>query len=515
MQKKKMTFADIIKAYETEDDWKKLCGKAPLHEALLDMVIKHLPNPVQSQKYRIPRIWHGEVDSEIGKSLISCNANGPLVFIVTKVTVDPHAGEIFTGRLFSGKIKKGDEVILNTAKSTERVQQVSIYKGPQRILIDEALAGNIIGITGLKHGGSGETVSNVEMTSFEGIKHLFDPVVNKAIEAKNPKDLPKLIEVLKDIAKQDPTIHIEINEETGENLIAGLGELHLEIWEYRIRHDKNLEIVTSPPIVVYRETTNTKAGPIEGKSPNKHNKLYFIVEPMDPVIYAAIKKGEIPEIRLKRKKPEIIEKMVNAGMDKDEAKSVVDIYKGNMLIDETRGVVHIGEIIEMVMDGFEEIMDSGPIAKEPCYGMKLRLMDAKLHEDSIHRGPGQLIPCVRQAVSNVMLTAGDILFEPVQTIRIDVPMTYMGSVSKLIQSRRGQLLDTSQDGDNLTITAKLPVEEMFGWMSALRSATSGRGSSFLVDQIFEKLPNELQGQIVGRIRDRKGLPKELPKPQLD
>lgn len=515
MKKKGITFKDIIEAYDTEDEWKKLCGKIPLYEAVLDMVVKHIPNPLEAQKYRIPKIWHGDLESPVGKSLINCDPNGPLVFVVTKVTIDPQAGEMFTGRLFSGKIKKGDDVFLNMIKSKERVQQVYIYKGPQRILIDEALAGNIVGVVGLKGAASGETVSKEEITPFEAIKHLFDPVVTKAIEAKNPQDLPKLIEVLKSIAREDPTVAVEINEETGENLISGLGELHLEIWEYRIKKDKGIDIVTSSPIVVYRETVKQKAGPIEGKSPNKHNKLYVVVEPLEKGVYQAIKSGEIPEMRIKKRKKEIEEVLIEKGLDKEEAKRVKDIYKGNILIDETRGIVHIGEIIEMVMEAFEEVGRAGPIAKEPCYGLKVKLTDAKLHEDSIHRGPGQIIPAMRQAIFNAMLLAGDVLYEPVQTIRIDAPFDYMGALTKFISGRRGQLLETQQEGEQITIIAKVPVAEMFGFTSALRSATAGRGAWFLVDQSFEKLPNELQTKIITQIRQRKGLPPEIPKPQLE
>ena len=158
-------------------------------------------------------------------------------------------------------------------------------------------------------------------------------------------------------------------------------------------------------------------------------------------------------------------------------------------------------------------MDSAPLSREPAVGLKVRLVDAKLHEDSIHRGPAQMIPCTRNAIFNAMLTAGDVLYEPKQTIRIDSPVDYLGAISKLVNSRRGQLLETEQNGEQLVVQAKLPVAEMFGFTSSLRSATSGRGAWFLVDQVFEKLPRELQNDVVLRIRKRKGLKEELPTPQ--
>ncbi len=513
MNKKKMTFKEIIDAYE-QDTWKELIKKAPLHEAFLDMVIKHIPSPVMAQKYRIPIIWHGDLESNAGQSLVTCNKDGPMIFVVTRITIDPQAGEIAAGRLFSGKLSKGQETVLSTGQP-QRIQQVSIYKGAQRIIIDNVPAGNIIGVSGLKAASSGETVSSEEVEPFEAIKHLFDPVVTKALEAKNPKDLPKLIETLNQIAKEDTTLKIEINEETGENLISGLGELHLEIWEFRIRKDKGIDIVTSEPIVVFRETVRSQAGPVEGKSPNKHNKLYVTVEPLEDSVFEAIQAGKIHEMKIKKRKPEVEETLVEAGLDKDDAKKVRDICKGNLLIDNTRGIVHIGEIIEMVMEAFEEICNSGPLAKEPTTKLKVRLMDAKLHEDAIHRGPAQVIPAMRKSIMNAMLTAGTLLYEPKQTIRIDSPVEYLGAVSKLIQSRRGQLLDTEQKGEQLVVRAKLPVADMFGFTSALRSSTAGRGAWFLVDQTFEKLPEELQNQTIMRIRKRKGLKEEIPQPDLE
>jgi elongation factor 2 len=144
--------------------------------------------------------------------------------------------------------------------------------------------------------------------------------------------------------------------------------------------------------------------------------------------------------------------------------------------------------------------------------LKVKIVDAKLHEDSIHRGPGQIIPAMRAAIYNAVLSAGNELYEPIQTIRVDAPLECLGPISKLVQGRRGQLLDTTQEGEALIVQAKLPVAEMFGFTSDLRSATRGRGAWFLVDQVFERLPSELQDQTVLKIRERKGLSKEIPKP---
>jgi len=506
MEKEGITFNDIIDAYKSgnEEDVKTLTKKAPIHEVILNMVIRHLPKPTKAQQYRIPKIWRGDKESELGKSLIKCNPDGKLAFIITKIVIDPQAGEIAAGRLFSGRMKKGMEVYLNRQKRKSRIQQLFIYNGAKREIIKDSPAGNIIGIAGIK-AFPGETITTEKTTPFEEIKHVFEPVITKAIEAKKPADLPKLIEVLRQVSKEDPSIKIEINEETGEHLMHGMGELHLEVVENRIRENKGIDVKTSPPIVVYRESVAKKSREAEGKSPNKHNKFYFIVEPLEPSIYNAIKEGNIPEGRVKKKDKELREALVEAGMDSKKADKVKDVFNGNIFIDETRGQVYLGEVIEMVFDMFEDVMKNGPLAREPCVRLKVRLTDMKLHDDAIHRGPAQVYPAVRASIRGAMMTAAPVMYEPIQTTLIEAPVDHMGEISKLVTSKRGQLLEMNQEGKMVKAKAKMPVAEMIGWSSDLRSATAGRGTSSLIDQTFEKLPSELQKKIVSSIIQRKGL----------
>jgi len=504
MKKKGITFKDVIDAYE-KDNYKELAKKAPLHEVVLTMSIKHHPNPVNAQKYRIPRIWHGDSESEIGNNLINCDAKGEPVFVPTKIVVDKHAGEIAAGRLFSGTLRQGDEVYMNMAKRITRIQQVSVYKGAQRIIVNEVPAGNIAGVVGLKDVFAGETVSKRPIEPFEAIKHLFEPVVTKSIEPLKAADLPKLVEVLKQVAKEDPSIKIEINEQTGESLMSGMGELHLEIIENRIKTEKGLDVRTSPPIIVYRECVTKESKEFEGRSPNKHNSFFIQVEPLEDNIYDAIKSGELTEGRIKKKNQDLFNKLSELDWSGDTIRNVRDIYKGNVFLDETRGEVHIGEVIEMVLDAFEMVMDQGPLAREPCMKLKVSLMDIKLHEDAIHRGPAQVYPAVREAITEAMRNGGATLLEPLQIHVIEVPDTFMGTITKLVGSKRGQMLDMKQEGSNAEIKAKVPVAEMLGWSNDLRSATEGRGSSSLLDQQFERIPTGIQAEVIRKIRDRKGL----------
>jgi len=504
MKEKGMTFKDVIDAYEN-DNYKELAKKAPLHEVVLEMVVKHHPNPVDAQKYRIPRIWRGDADSEIGKTLASCDARGEAVFVPIKIVVDKHAGEVACGRLFSGTIKQGDEAYMNLAKRKVRIQQVSVYKGAHRVIVDEVSAGNIIGVVGLKDVFVGETVSKHEMEPFEAITHMFDPVVTKSIEATKAADLPKLVEVLKQIAKEDPSIKIEINEQTGESLMSGMGELHLEIIENRIKTEKGLQVRTSAPIIVYRETVEKESPSVEGRSPNKHNSFYMIIEPLEDNVYEAIRSGELREGRIKKKSTDMAQQLSALGWDGDTIRKVRDIYKGNIFLDETKGEVHIGEVIEMVLDAFEMVMVAGPLAREPCMKLKVSLMDIRLHEDAIHRGPAQVYPAVRESLTGAIKKTKAALLEPLQVHVIEMPDKFLGAITKLVGGKRGQIIEVKQEGTIAQMKAKIPVAEMIGWSNDLRSATEGRGSSSLLEQEFERVPMSLQAEIIKKIRSRKGL----------
>ncbi|MEM7816092.1 MAG: elongation factor EF-2 [Candidatus Aenigmatarchaeota archaeon] len=507
MQKKGITFKEIIEMTQSDRE-KELSEKTPLHAVVLDMVIQHLPNPLVAQKYRIPKIWPGDIDSDVGKDMLNCNPDGKLAGIVTKIYPDPHAGYVATVRIFSGKIEKGQEVYLVSRFKAERVQQVSIYKGQQRIQMDEVLAGNIVGIVGLKEASSGETICNPDnpITGFEAIKHIFEPVVTKAIEPKHPKDLSKLIEFLKKTSREDPTLQIKINEETGEYLVSGLGELHINAKIENKLKDEGIEVEISPPIVIYREgVKSVTPEAIEGKSPNKHNRFYLITAPLEKEVYEAMVRGEIGDTEIKKKDVELVDTLVKYGMDRDEIRKIKMIYNRNILIDATHGVHAILEIMEMVKQAFKEAMDEGPLAREPCSGVKVMLVDAKLHEDAIHRGPAQVIPAVRRAIRQAMIAGKAYILEPKQIIRIDVPTEELSGAMKEINNRRGQIIEMNEERGTTIIKAKLPVADMFGFNSSLKSSTGGKGFYWLIDIVYEPLPKELEPKVISQIKQRKGI----------
>ncbi|GAB6055067.1 elongation factor EF-2 [Methanobacterium movens] len=506
MQETEINFNDIYN-YCKDDNQKELADRVPIHQVLLGMVVEHLPSPDISQAYRVPTIWSGDLESEEGQTMIKTDPDGPLAVMVTDVSIDKHAGEIATGRVYGGTLEKGSEIFFVGSHGKNRIQQVGVYMGPERINTDKVPAGNIVAITGAKNAVAGETICDIgrKIQAFEGLEHISEPVVTVAVEAKNTKDLPKLIEVLRQVGKEDPTVKVEINEETGEHLISGMGELHLEIIAYRI-NEKGVEIETSEPIVVYRETISGTAGPVEGKSPNKHNRFYIEIEPLEDEIFQAIQDGSIKEGRVKGK--EMAASLTELGLPKDQARKVWDVYRRSLFVNMTRGIQYLDEIKELLMEGFESAMDDGPIAKEKVMGIKIKLMDAKIHEDAVHRGPAQVLPAIRKAVYGSLMMAEPTLLEPIQKVFINVPQDYMGSSTREIQNRRGQIVNMSQEGDMATVESKVPVAEMFGFAGDIRSAAEGRCLWSTENAGFERLPRELQKIIIKEIRDRKGLSPE-------
>jgi elongation factor 2 len=504
-------FKEVYK-YLKEDNWKELSKKSPLHRVVLDMVIRHLPSPIEAQKERIKVIWKGDINSPEGQAMVKCDPKGPVALMITKIIVDPHAGEVAVGRLYSGTLKPGTELYIVDRKTKNRVQTVGVFMGPKRVELPEVPAGNIVAVVGLRDAIAGSTCSTLEnFTPFESIKHISEPVVTMAIEAKNPRDLPKLIEVLRQLAKEDPTLHVTLNEETGEHLISGMGELHLEVKVEKIRREKGIEVITSPPIVVFRETVTKQSPVVEGKSPNRHNKFYIVVEPLPQEVIQLFKEENIDLRKVDKK--ELRKKLVEAGLTKEEADGIQDYYEGNVFCDVTKGIQYLHETMELIIQGFREAMSAGPLAKEPCMGVKVKLVDCKLHEDAVHRGPAQVIPAVKGAIYAAMLQANPTLLEPYQKVFITVPQDMLGNVTREIQGRRGQILEMRSEGDLVTVVAKAPVKEMFGFANAIRSATAGKAMWSVEHAGFEPVPQALLEQFIMEVRKRKGLKLELPKPE--
>ncbi|MGC2573537.1 MAG: elongation factor EF-2 [Candidatus Nitrosopolaris sp.] len=511
-QKKGISFKDVYDAYTSEDPnvIKMLAEKVPLHDAVLGMVVQHHPPPHVAQRYRIPKIWGGDLKSDVGRSLVSCDENGPAVMMVTTINVDPQAGRVATGRLFSGTVKDGDEIFLIDAKRPGKIQSVNIYMGNTREVVSILPAGNIPALLGLDYAIAGETISTVKnIQAFESIKYVSEPVVTIAVEPKHPKDLPKLVEALRRITVEDPNLIVKINEETGETLMAGMGVLHLEI-ATSLLQEAGLEITTTQPLINYRETIRGKAGPIMSKSPNKHNKIFMRVEPLAEDIIDLIRTRQIKEDMDKKEMAKILREK---GWSADEARNVAALdVSGNILLDETKGVQFIQESMDSIRSGFEDVLYSGPIAHETVRGVKFILHHFVPHEDPAHRGLAQLMPATRRSMLGSMLIADPVLLEPILGIEIKCPQEQIGTVAGILSGKRGKLLNVEQKGLISIILGEVPASETFDLSEVMRGGTAGKALWSTYFKTWQAVPQSISRTLVGETRKRKGLNPEPPTP---
>jgi elongation factor 2 len=510
--KTKIGFKEVYDAYTSEDPnaIKELAQKSPLHDAVLGMVVQHHPPPHVAQKYRIPKIWTGDLNSDIGKALIACDEKGPALMMVTTINVDPQAGRVATGRLYSGTIKDGDDVFLIDAKRPGRVQSVNIYMGNTREIVGVIPAGNIPALLGLDYAVAGETISTVKGThAFESIKYVSEPVVTIAVEPKHPKDLPKLVEALRRITVEDPNLIVKINEETGETLMAGMGVLHLEIASSLLQ-EAGLDIVTTQPLINYRETIRAKAGPIMSKSPNKHNKIFLRVEALPDDILDMIRTGKIKEDMDKKEMARLLREK---GWSADEARSVSAVdQSGNMLIDETKGVQFLQESMDSIRSGFDDVIHNGPIAHESVRGVKFVLHHFVPHEDPAHRGLAQLMPATRRAMLGAMLIADPVLLEPILGVEVKCPQEQIGAVGGVLSGKRGKLLNVEQKGIVAIIQGEVPASETFDLSEKMRGATAGKALWNTYFKAWQPVPNSIFRTLVADVRKRKGLNPDPPTP---
>ncbi|MEM2454979.1 MAG: elongation factor EF-2 [Candidatus Bathyarchaeia archaeon] len=519
MRAKGITFKDVIDAYSgtPEEVAKKvdaLSKTVPLYEPVLDMFCEHLPNPIEAQPYRQLQIWPGDPKSPVGLSMAKVDTNGPLLMCVTAVEVDPHSGIVAIGRVFSGVLERGKVIQLVTSRQKATIQQVYMYMGTDKIIVDRIPAGNIAAISGLPPLQVGETIADdgVDTVPFEGLKYVSEPVVTVAIEPADVRDLPLFDKVIRKITLEDPNLRFTINKETGEYLLSGMGELHLEIAAYRMQ-EAGLKVNMSKPIVVYRETISRdyKGSPIMGKSPNKHNKLWVSVERLSEDVIEAIKTGRLSEMQKRDERQKIL--MQEFGWPAEDARNVIAIEGTNVLVNRIKGRQFVEDVIEHVKAAFRDAVNAMPLAKEPAYGLKVNLEDILIHEDPVHRGPAQIMPMTWRPIWGCFLLCEPRLLEPILSFECKVPSDFLSHVIGIVQKRRGRLIDIASEEDIMLVKAELPVAESFGLADEIRSSTQGRAFWATQFSRWAPVPDSMQIDVITQIRKRKGLSPEIPKPE--
>jgi len=519
MKAKGVSFKDIIDAYsgEPEEVGKKvdaLSKRAPLYEPILDMFCEHLPNPLQAQPYRQSQIWPGDPNSELGKAMAKVDPKGPLLMCVSTIEVDPHSGVVAIGRVFSGTVERGKPVSLITSRQSGAVQQVYMSMAADRVIVDRVPAGNIAALGGISGMHVGETIveQGTETQPFEGLKYVSDPVVTVAVEPVDIKDLPLFDKVIHKLTLEDPNLRFTINKESGEYLLSGMGELHLEVTAYRMQEAK-LNVKTGKPIVIYRETiSHNYQGPaVMGKSPNKHSRLWVTLEKLPEELIAAIKMGKVSEMQTRDERQKTLR--TQFGWDTDDARNVISIEDTSILVNRIKGRQYVEEVLDHIKSGFREAVHTSILTKEPAYGLKVNLEDITVHEDPVHRGPAQILPMTWRPIWASLLLSDPKLLEPILSFECKVPADFVSSVLSTVQKRRGKVLDMTTEEDMMIVKAEMPVAESFGLAEELRSSTQGRAFWATQFSRWAAVPEGMQLDVIAQIRQRRGLSPNPPRPE--
>ncbi|KAF1827427.1 P-loop containing nucleoside triphosphate hydrolase protein [Dissoconium aciculare CBS 342.82] len=506
----------------------------PAADALLEMMVLHLPSPATAQKYRMETLYEGPPDDESAIAIRDCDAKGPLMLYVSKMVPTSDKGRFYAfGRVFAGTARSGLKVRIQGPNYVPGKKEDMFLKSIQRTIlmmgrytepIEDVPAGNILGLVGIDQFllKSGTLTTSETSHNLKVMKFSVSPVVQRSVEVKNANDLPKLVEGLKRLSKSDPCVLTYISE-SGEHVVAGAGELHLEICLKDLEEDHaGVPLRISDPVVQYRETVSADSRITAlSKSPNKHNRLYVIASPLAEEVSKDIESGKIgPRDDFKARARILAD---DHGWDVTDARKIwcfgPDTNGANLLVDQTKAVQYLSEIKDSVVSGFQWATKEGPVAEEPMRNVRFNIMDVTLHADAIHRGGGQIIPTARRVLYASALLADPGLLEPVFLVEIQVPEQAMGGIYGVLTRRRGHVFEEAQrPGTPLfNIKAYLPVNESFGFNADLRQATGGQAFPQSVFDHWQILTGgsvldktTLSGKIVEDMRKRKGLKPDVP-----
>ncbi|MHA2135838.1 MAG: GTP-binding protein, partial [Candidatus Thorarchaeota archaeon] len=507
LAKKEIKPIVVFEKYSEGDEvW--LRENLPLDEPLLEMIVEHLPNPKEAQKYKIPRIWSGDLDSPEGKALLECDRNGPLLGMITKIFVDPKSKRpTLIGRVFSGTIRTGDEIQLVNMRQNARVKRLGVQEITDILPMDEIPAGNLMSIFGFIC-PSGETfiVPGSGMKGFEAIEYVSEPVVSRSISPVDAQDVAKLGEVVRKWIMADPTARFFHDKESGEYRLDGIDPLQIEILTKRI--NEQVKIHVSEPIIVYREKIAERGAEFHTKSPNGHNRLRMYLEPLDDKTVELIRKRKVNLTQSDRERAAILRD--EAGWDAKKARKILDIYETNLLVDQMSGVQRFDRIRPYVISLFHEFCDGGPIAREPVMGVKVVLTDATIHNDPAHTGYSEVATMTSSGLNMSFLTGAPSLYEPVLNVDIKTPTDTQGGVIKVLTGHRGQVVTIEGEEENVAIKGTLPTAETIEIADEFRSSSAGRSFFGYEFRGFEPLPGNMQEEIIFEIRERKGMPVQMP-----
>jgi elongation factor 2 len=506
----------------------------PAADSLLEMIILHLPSPVRAQKYRCEILYEGPQDDECAVAIQNCDPNGPLMLYISKMVPTSDRGRFFAfGRVFSGTVKTGQKVRIMGPNylpgkkddlNVKNIQRTVIMMGRYTEPLEDCPCGNTVGLVGIDQFlvKSGTITTSEVAHNIKVMKFSVSPVVRVAVEPKNPADLPKLVEGLKRLSKSDPCVQC-FTEESGEHIVAGAGELHLEICLKDLQEDfmNGVELKITDPIVTYRETVSAPSDhTVLSKSPNKHNRIYLKAEPLQDGLADAIEAGKVGP----RDDPKVRGKFLaeNFQWDVTDSRKIwcfgPDTTGSNLLVDVTKAVQYLLEIKDSCVAAFQWATKEGVVAEENMRGIRFNVVDVTLHADAVHRGGGQIIPTCRRAIYAAEITAQPRLMEPVYLVEIQCPERAVGGIYGVLNRRRGHVIaEEPRAGTPIyNVKAYLPVNESFGFTADLRANTAGQAFPQCVFDHWQMMSTDpfekgsKSYDIVMHARKRKGLKEVLP-----
>ena len=434
-----------------------LCGSSFKNKGvqnLLDAVVDYLPSPLD-----VPPADGVDAKDEETPVTRESDPNGPFAALAFKVMSDPHVGRLTYLRVYSGKIEAGASIVNATKDKKERAGRLLVMHANSREDVSGAAAGDIVAAVGLKSTTTGDTLCDPAHPVILERMTFPEPVIQVAIEPKTKVDQDKLSTALQRLSDEDPTFRVFTDEETGQTIIAGMGELHLDVLVDRMRREFNVEANVGAPQVAYRETIRKAVQKVEGKfvrqtgGRGQFGHVYVDMEPNEP-----------------GKGYEFENKVVGGAIPK--------------------------EYISSVDAGIKEALESGVIAGFPMVDIKVRLVDGSYHEVDSSEMAFKIAGSM--AAKAAAQKASPVLLEPMMTVVVETPSDYTGTVSGDMSRRRGQIQGIEPRTGVETVTALVPLSEMFGYATALRSATQGRAAFTMQFERYEPVPQSIAETIKGK-----------------
>jgi elongation factor G len=434
-----------------------ICGSAFKNKGvqnLLDAVIAYLPSPVD-----VPAIKGIDADSETEVER-PAKDDGPFAALAFKIMTDPFVGQLCFFRVYSGALKSGSYIYNSTKGKKERIGRLLQMHANKREEIKEVYAGDIAAAVGLKYTTTGDTLCPEEHPVILESIEFPEPVISIAIEPKTKVDQERLGISLAKLASEDPSFRVKTDEETGQTIISGMGELHLEIIVDRLMREFKVEANVGKPQVAYRETI-TKKVKVEGKfvrqsgGRGQYGHVWLEVEPQEP-------------------------------------------GKGYEFVDAIKGGVVPREYIPAVDKGIREAMDTGVLAGYPVVDFKVSLIDGSYHEVDSSEMAFKIAGSM--GFKEGCAKAGPVLLEPIMSVEVVVPEDYMGQVVGDLNSRRGRIMGMENRAGAQVITSMVPLAQMFGYATDLRSATQGRATYTMTFDHYEQIPKSVSEEIIAKVK---------------